>query len=55
MKQNSFANLSYQHKKTTTKREEFLNKMDKVVPWSRLLKTIEPHYPKAGKVAARYH
>lgn len=48
MKQLSFATLSYQHKKITTKREKFLNEMEQVVPWKRLLKLIEPHYPKAG-------
>lgn len=49
MKQLSFATLTYQHKKITTKREKFLNEMEKAVPWERLLKKIEPHYPKAGK------
>ena len=49
MKQLSFATLTYQHKKIITKREKFLNEMGKVVPWERLLKRIEPHYPKAGK------
>lgn len=49
MKQKSFASLSYAHKKVTTKRERFLNEMDSVIPWERLLNLIEPHYPKAGK------
>lgn len=48
MKQLSFATLSYQHKKIITKREKFLNEMEKAVPWKRLLKLIEPHYPKVG-------
>lgn len=39
---------SITHKKVTTKRETFLNEMERVVPWSRLLKLIEPYYPKAG-------
>ncbi|WP_419614747.1 IS5 family transposase [Thiolapillus sp.] len=39
---------SITHKKVTTKREAFLNEMERVVPWSRLLKLIEPYYPKAG-------
>jgi IS5 family transposase len=29
-------------------REQFLDEMNKVVPWSRLLALAEPHYPKAG-------
>ena len=32
-----------------TRRERFLAEMDAVIPWSRLLGLIEPHYPKAGK------
>ena len=35
-------------KKILTKREKFLAEMDVVVPWSRLLKRIEPYYPKKG-------
>ena len=49
MKQLSFASTAYQHKKITTKREKFLREMDAVVPWQRLLKLIEAHYPKKGK------
>lgn len=49
MKQQSFSSLAYQSKKVTTKRERFLNEMDQVVPWSRLLNLIEPHYPKKGR------
>ena len=48
MKQITFASIAYAHKKVTTKREAFLNEMERVVPWSRLLKLIEPYYPKAG-------
>lgn len=48
MKQQSFATLAYQNKKIVTKREAFLKEMEQVVPWSRLLKLIEPHYPKKG-------
>jgi IS5 family transposase len=48
MKQQSFATLAYQNKKIVTKREAFLKEMEQVVPWSRLLKLIGPHYPKNG-------
>ena len=48
MKQITFASIAYTHKKVTTKREAFLNEMERVVPWSRLLKLIEPYCPKAG-------
>ena len=49
MKQLSFASLTYEHKKKQTKREKFLNEMEQVVPWARLLNLIEPYYPKSGK------
>jgi IS5 family transposase len=49
MKQQSLASLTYASKKKQTKREKFLNEMDQVVPWSRLIALIEPYYPKAGK------
>ena len=31
-----------------SKREQFLDHMEQVVPWSELLALVEPHYPKAG-------
>lgn len=48
MKQTTFASLAFEHKKKLTRREQFLNEMNEVVPWAQLLKCIEPHYPKAG-------
>ena len=49
MKQISFASATYDNKKIMTKRERFLTEMDTVIPWPRLLKLIEPCYPKKGK------
>lgn len=48
MKQATFASLAFEHKKKLTRREQFLAEMDQVVPWVRLVKRIERHYPKAG-------
>ena len=47
--QRSFAGLAWTTKGKTTRRERFLAEMDQVIPWSRLMALIEPHYPKAGK------
>src|SRR3954449_9820823 len=47
--QTSFAQAEYEQKKKRTRRELFLEKMEQVVPWSRLIEVIEPHYPKSGK------
>lgn len=45
----SFAQAEYDKKKKRTRREIFLEKMERVVPWARLMEVIEPHYPKAGR------
>lgn len=47
--QTSFAQAEYARKKKRTRREVFLEKMEQVVPWSRLAEVIEPHYPKSGR------
>ena len=47
--QSTFAGLAWQSKGKVTRRERFLTEMDAVIPWSRLLARIEPHYPKAGR------
>jgi IS5 family transposase len=33
----SFASLAYENKKKKTRREKFLEEMDKVIPWAELL------------------
>lgn len=47
MSQMSFSDFEYAGKRKHTRRERFLAEIDQVVPWSGLLKLIEP-YPKAG-------
>jgi IS5 family transposase len=47
--QQTFASRAWQSKGKVTRRERFLAEMDAVIPWSRLLALIEPHYPKAGQ------
>ena len=48
MEQATFAELEHDSKRRRTRREIFLEKMDRLVPWKRLEKRIEPFYPKAG-------
>ena len=48
MQQTTFASVAWEKKGKITRRERFLAEMDAVIPWSRLLALIEPHYPKAG-------
>src|SRR5215813_167200 len=47
--QRTFASLAGSSKGKVTRRERFLAEMDAVIPWSRLLALIEPHYPTAGQ------
>lgn len=49
MKQTTFASLAWNSKGKVTRRERFLGEMNAVIPWARLLRLIEPHYPKPGK------
>ncbi|MFC1861322.1 IS5 family transposase [Chloroflexota bacterium] len=44
----SFASLVYENKKRKTRREKFLEDMDRVIPWEELLQVIRPYYPRAG-------
>jgi len=44
----SFASLAYESKKKKTRREKFLEEMDKVIPWEELMRDIKKYYPKAG-------
>jgi IS5 family transposase len=44
----TFASLAYDNKKKKTRRELFLEEMDRVIPWKDLMQIIERHYPKAG-------
>lgn len=48
MRQASFSDLAYTHKKKTTRKERFLGEMDTILPWERLLKPIWKRYPKPG-------
>lgn len=48
MDQPTFAALAFANKKKKTRREKFLEEMQQVVPWGKLLAVVEPHYPKAG-------
>ena len=47
--QTSFAQAEFADKKQVTRREKFLARMEEVLPWSKLLAVIEPHYPKGER------
>ena len=50
MKQQTFAmaadqGAGFERYRRRTKREDFLDAMDVIVPWSALREVVEPHYP----------
>ena len=49
MKQMTFAELEYAHKKRKTRREIFLVKLEDVIPWKQLIQVISKHYTKNSK------
>ncbi len=42
------ADGSFEKYRKPTRREIFLAKMDRIVPWAQLVGLIEPWYPKTG-------
>ena len=47
MPQQTFAEVSFERYRKPTRRERFLDEMNRVVPWVELVAVIEPVYPKA--------
>ena len=45
MKQESFSDIEYSCRKKKTRREEFLEIMDDIIPWDEWVSLIVPHYP----------
>lgn len=52
MTQYSFADYELSNKKVT-RRSEFLNRMDKIIPWNNIVELIQPYYynNKTGRIA----
>ena len=49
MRQQTLASqTSFERYGKKTRREKFLEEMDRIMPWSKLESLIEPHYPKEG-------
>lgn len=44
----SFTDIEYGKRRRITKREEFLNKMDAILPWKEWVELVRPYYP-SGK------
>ena len=49
MHQRSFGSVEYEHTKVKTRRQTFLERMDRLVPWAELGGRIAPVYPQRGR------
>ena len=49
MKQETFTDMEYSFRKKKTKREEFLEIMEEIIPWDEWVGVIKPHYPKGER------
>ena len=45
MKQITFSDMEYGNRKRTTKREEFLDIMEEIIPWEEWVEYVRPYYP----------
>ena len=45
MKQPTFSDIEYGFRKKKTRKEEFLNKMEAMIPWEAWIEMIRPYYP----------
>lgn len=49
MKQTTFSDIEYSGRKRKTKREEFLEIMEDIIPWDELVELIREYYPKGKR------
>ena len=49
MKQGTLTDIEYSGCKKKTRREEFLEIMDEIIPWDEWVSVIEPYYPKGKR------
>ena len=53
MSQITFSDVEYGNRKRTTKREEFLDIMEEIIPWEEWVEYVRPHYIEYRKSAIR--
>ena len=49
MRQKTFSSLGFEIHGKQTRRQRFLDEMDTIVPWRKLCRLIEPHYPNGDR------
>jgi IS5 family transposase len=45
MQQITFEDATYMNRSMKTRKQKFLEEMDKAVPWQKMVAVIKPHYP----------
>lgn len=53
MKQQSLEASGFEKYRKQTRKDVFLEKMNKILPWAELCQAIEPFYPKASALGGR--
>ena len=43
-RQTTFSDIESASRRRTTKRDEFLRRMDAAIPWAALVAVVKPHY-----------
>ena len=46
MRQDSFSDAGFEKFRKKTRKEQFLEEMEMIIPWKELTEAIEPFYPK---------
>ena len=50
MRQMIFSDSGFEVHNKQTRRQRFLGEMDAIVPWQKLCRLIEPHYPRGRPI-----
>lgn len=49
MRQTTFCDIEYSNRRRKTKREQFLDSMESIIPWENWASLIRPFYPSGKK------
>lgn len=47
--QSNFTDIEYSNRRHHIKREDFLDSMNKIIPWGNWVETIKPFYPEGKR------
>ena len=55
MKRQTFSDIEYSNRRKKTKRDEFLEIMNEIIPWEEWVALIKPHYFNGKRAALAKH